>query len=216
LLQAALEQDGLRASLRLENDKLYIEYPAHEGGYGYVSPVVLLDFGARSTGEPTEIHDVTCDAAAYFDGATFPVARPRVMKLQRTFWEKATAAHVYCMGGGLAGERFARHWSDLDALSRNDRYESTIHDRAIALDVARYKKHFYRAKAADGSVINYEAAIGGELRLVPDGDALVALADDYAKTLEAGLLPDTALSFDDLMKSCQSIEDRLNRHSDAP
>jgi len=36
-----------------------------------------------------------------------------VLAAERTFWEKATAAHVYCLQGRLRGERYSRHWYDL-------------------------------------------------------------------------------------------------------
>lgn len=76
----------------------------------------MLEYGARSTGEPSQIHDVVCDAAAYLKELEFPTAQPRTMKAERTFWEKATAIHVFCVQGKLRGERFARHWHDLVRL----------------------------------------------------------------------------------------------------
>jgi hypothetical protein len=45
------------------------------------------------------IHDVVCDAAAYLKELEFPTARPRTMKAERTFWEKATAVHVFAFRG---------------------------------------------------------------------------------------------------------------------
>ena len=38
----------------------------------------------------------------------FPTAHPLVMDAERTFWEKATAAHVYCQQARLRGERYSR------------------------------------------------------------------------------------------------------------
>lgn len=49
------------------------------------------------------------------------------------------------------------------------------------------------------------------LRLVPAGDALLALADDYARMVEDGWLLDDAEPFDALMDACQAIEDWANR-----
>ena len=50
------------------------------------------------------------------DGLVFPTARPRVMHAERTFWEKATAIHVFCLQERLRGDRFARHWHDVVRL----------------------------------------------------------------------------------------------------
>jgi len=39
---------------------------------------------------------VTCDIDGRVDAVTFPTVSPVVMSVARTFWEKATATHVYC------------------------------------------------------------------------------------------------------------------------
>lgn len=52
-------------------------------------------------------------------GVLFPTASPVVMSVARTFWEKATAAHVYCAQGRIRSERYARHRHDLAAISRS-------------------------------------------------------------------------------------------------
>jgi len=93
----ALASGPLAAAIRVENDKLFIDYEATTTGSGYVAPIVMLEFGARSTGEPASFRDVVCDAAGLVDGVDFPSARPRVMHAERTFWEKATAIHVFCL-----------------------------------------------------------------------------------------------------------------------
>lgn len=41
-------------------------------GTGYVAPSVMLEFGARSTGEPSEPRAIRCDAAAHLPGVEFP------------------------------------------------------------------------------------------------------------------------------------------------
>lgn len=108
----ALTAQGLHAELHVagkDHEKLIVAYPAIRTGTGYAAPTVQLEFGARATGEPHQIHPVTCDMAAVIDGIQFPAARPLVMAAERTFWEKATAAHVYCLQGRLRGERYSRH-----------------------------------------------------------------------------------------------------------
>ncbi|MBO6560269.1 MAG: nucleotidyl transferase AbiEii/AbiGii toxin family protein [Nisaea sp.] len=211
LLLAAMERDGVKATLRQEaNERLYIDFPGHREGYGYVRPAVMLEFGARSTGEPTEPHQVVCDAAPHLSEISFPTAAPRVMKLERTFWEKATAAHVYCAQAQLKGERFARHWHDLAAMTLSPDYETAIEDRGIAGSVARHKAIFFREKDSEGSVVDYTAAVTGSLRIVPEGDARRVLEEDYRKMVEAGLLHGSAPSFDELMATCSVIQERAN------
>lgn len=83
-------------------------------------------------------------------------------------------------------------------------------DRDLAKEVARHKSVFFAERAADRSSINYEAAVDGHLRLVPDGEAVVALADDYRRMVEDGLLLEEAEDFATLMEECGVIQAQAN------
>jgi hypothetical protein len=116
VIEASLARERLDAKVELagqENDKLLLQYPALAQGTGYVPPVVTLEFGGRATGEPHEALQVVCDMDGPLPDVSFPTATPLVMSVARTFWEKATAAHVYCAQARIRGERYARHWHDL-------------------------------------------------------------------------------------------------------
>jgi hypothetical protein len=207
----ALAVNSLKAALRVEGEKLFIDYEATTAGSGYVSPSVMLEFGARSTGEPASSRDIGCDAAAVLEGVVFPSARPRVMHAERTFWEKATAMHVFCLQERLRGDRFARHWHDVARLDEAGFAEAALADRELANAVARHKGMFFAEKAADQTAIDYAAAVAGELRLVPQGEALKALSEDYARMVDDGLLLDDAEPFDALMARCGDIAEKANR-----
>lgn len=211
LLMDAIGAQGLSASTRVEGEKLFIDYEATATGSGYVAPIVMLEFGARSTGEPASPRDVICDAAGLVEGVTFPTATPRVMHAERTFWEKATAIHVFCMQERLRGERFARHWHDVVRLDDAGIAAAATADRDLALAVARHKGMFFAEKAADGTPVDYEAAVTGQLLLVPGGEARAALASDYEHMVEDGLLLEDAESFEVLIERCKDIAERANR-----
>ena len=51
---------------------------------------------AVATGEPHQVCPVVCDIVESLTEVSFPIASPLVMSVARTFWEKATAAHVFC------------------------------------------------------------------------------------------------------------------------
>lgn len=53
-LAEALAEQSLPAKARAEGEQVFIDYQALGQGTGYVRPSVLLEFGARSTGEPNE------------------------------------------------------------------------------------------------------------------------------------------------------------------
>jgi hypothetical protein len=107
-LNAKISVAGVSAQARAEADCIYLEYTTSAQGYGYVAPRIKVEFGARSTGEPAEAHRIGCDAAEYLPDVLFPSTRALVMRVERTFWEKATAIHVFCLQGEVA-ERQARH-----------------------------------------------------------------------------------------------------------
>lgn len=210
ILQQAINREGIDARLRIDGDKLFIDYPHLARGTGYVSPSVMLEFGARSTGEPASPRDIACDAASVIEGVEFPTACPRVMHAERTFWEKATAIHVFCLQNRMRGDRFSRHWHDVARLDDAGIAAAAIADRALATGVAKHKTMFFAEKAADATLIDYGAAASGYLQLVPSGDALDVLADDYRRMAEDGLFANAQEPFDDLMDRCADIERRAN------
>ncbi len=211
LVEAALAANRLQAHVRVEAEKVFIDYDALAAGTGYVSPSVMLEFGARATGEPWQVVPVACDAAASLPDLVFPAATPQVMLAERTFWEKATAIHVFCAQGRFRGaDRFARHWHDVVRLDDAGYAAKAIADRALAKAVAAHKSMFFAEKDGAGAPIDYHAAVSGHLQLAPDGSALDLLAADYARMLEDGLLEDGAESFDDLIARCQQIQSAAN------
>lgn len=210
VIAKALAAGPLTAAIRVDGEKLFIDYEATTAGSGYVSPSVMLEFGARSTGEPASPRDVTCDAAPLVDDVVFPTARPRVMHAERTFWEKATAIHVFCLQERLRGDRFARHWHDVVRLDEAGFAAAAFADRDLANAVARHKAMFFAEKAADRSQIDYASAVNGGLQLVPAGDGAKALAEDYARMVNDGLLLDEAEPFETLMERCADITARAN------
>ena len=210
-LEKLLREHSLPAKALADGDKILIEYEPLADGYGYVKPSVRLEFGARSTGEPNEVREVVCDAAGHLLGVEFPVATPRSMLPTRTFWEKATAIHVFCHQGDFRGEgRFARHWFDVARLDAAGYAATAIADKQLAQAVAEHKAMFFAEKDKAGNVIDYRQAVNGGLILVPDGEALRALSEDYRAMVDDRLLLDDAQPFDRLIEDCRAIQQRAN------
>lgn len=99
-------------------------------GTGYVAPVVTLEFGGRATDEPHQACAVTCDIAEHLTEVSFSAATPLVMSVARTFWEKATAAHVFC-AQGIVPEGKA-----LEALAKD--YEAMLADDLMVGDAMHF------------------------------------------------------------------------------
>jgi len=70
---------------------------------------------------------------------------------------------------------------------------------------------FFSEKDVNGGKVDYFQATSGELRLIPEGPSLDALAKDYAAMLEDGLLAFEQPTFEAVMASCTAIQDEVNR-----
>ena len=206
LIETFVPKEG--CTITVQEDKIFIDYEPLFAHTTYVRPRVLLEFGGRSTGEPCNDTPIKCDAETQATEILFPTATVRAMKAERTFWEKATAIHVYCLQNSSPGERFARHWSDIACLDKVGFADSAIADRTLAQEVAAHKSVFFAEKTG-GQMISYQDAIKGKLKLIPEGACRDALAKDY-NDMEL-LFDSKPCSFDELMQLCRSLEERANK-----
>lgn len=213
VLQTALDENGINAMLSIvgkDNDTILVQYPPLRQGTGYVAPNIRLEFGARSTGEPCEILPVACDLEPLIPEIVFPQAQPKVMKMERTFWEKATAIHVFCRQSKMRGDRFARHWYDLLKLAATERIRDSLADKSWLEQVVRHKAMFFQEKDQKGTVVNYRECLNGHIRLVPEGSAREALRTDYNSMVQDGILLVAAPEFGIVMDQCASLEAEIN------
>lgn len=213
ILQTALINSDLDVSLDItgkDSDSIRVKYPPLYQGTGYVAPHIRLEFGARSTGEPYEVLPVGCDLAPLIPEIVFPQAHPRVMKMERTFWEKATAIHVFCRQAKMRGNRFARHWHDLLRLASTERIQNSLMDKSWLEQVVRHKAMFFQEKDQAGIPIDYRECLNGHLCLVPDGSAREALREDYNSMIQDGILLTQAPEFDIILKQCAHLQAKIN------
>lgn len=215
-VESGLARDGFDATIQVEGERLFVSYEPTFDGYGFIKPVVTVDFGARSTGEPREAHTVVCDAAAFLPDLSFPAARPLVMLAERTFWEKATAMHVFCLRERGRGHRLSRHWHDVVRLDDVGVSDRAITDCDLAHAVARHQDVFFREKDAAGNLIDCGEAASGNFRMVPEGKARDMLAADYDAMQADGVLLGDTTPFSVIMDRSAEIEvkvnDALRRH----
>jgi hypothetical protein len=99
----------------------------------------------------------------------FPEAGVRVMRVERTAWEKMTAIHVFCLKGNIK-DHLARHWSDIERLDAAGHVEAAINARDIAQRVAYHKSMLFIEKDAQNNKVDYFIAINGGLVLVSEGE----------------------------------------------
>jgi len=210
-LESRIAHLALPAKVEVKGATVTLTYESLTTGTGYIRPVVLLEFGARSTGEPCEPRSVTCDAAPHVAELLFPSATVATMRPERTFWEKATAIHVFCLGGKLRGDaRVSRHWYDVVALDDAGFAATAIADRELANTVARHKNAFFREKDGADAYIDYANAAHGTLQLVPGAERLAVLREDYSRMVDDGLIFGAAPPFELILERCTEIQQRAN------
>jgi hypothetical protein len=210
IVEAALAgMSGVRS--RVTESCIFIDYEPLLEPSRYAVPSVMLEFGARSTGEPSSVRPVQCDMQDFIKEVSFLVAKPRVMQIERIFWEKATAAHVYCLQGeaGLS-QRFSRHFYDLTRLAQEGYLPGALAAREVAEAVAVHKNAFFSEKDAAGNRIDYIQAVRGGIILVPTESAYDALRADYQRMVEERLFVDESESFETLISKCSTIQQQLN------
>jgi hypothetical protein len=92
-------------------------------------------------------------------------------------------------------------------MAKDDVKNEALSDLELLEQVVEFKKKFYPAAWA-----KFDEAKPGSLRLVPPGFRVDELARDY-KAMQH-MIFDKQLSFDEIMKTLQSLEDAINVFGD--
>ncbi len=115
----ALKQNGTRQRWR----KIDIYFPrVKEDSMAYQRDHILLEFGGRNRGKPTELMPVVSylSGIAGMDVLLLPAATVNAYDTGYILWEKLTALHQFCTQTKAPNPaRLARHWYDVDCLLRN-------------------------------------------------------------------------------------------------
>jgi hypothetical protein len=189
-------------------EKIWFSFPSVvEDQDDYLKSEVLIELGGRNVIDPNERHAIRPYVASLTEGVDFPEANVTVLSPSRTFWEKATLIHVECNRGRLkeSPDRLSRHWYDITRLAKNSSVKSAINDRNLLEDVIRLKKVFYNAGYA-----RYDECLSGHLRLLPEEDSMPGLKADYDKMVAAGMMYETAPSFDEIVEQIRHVEIEIN------
>lgn len=121
----AYEIPGLEAKMEPDSggEKIDIYFPrVKEDSMAYQRDHILLEFGGRNRGKPTELMPVVSylSGIAGMDVLLLPAATVNAYDTGYILWEKLTALHQFCTQTKAPNPaRLARHWYDVDCLLRN-------------------------------------------------------------------------------------------------
>lgn len=172
----------------------------------YLRSEVRLEIGPLAAWLPHEERPITSYAAQafpeVFDQREFSV---RVIRAERSFWEKATILHheAHRPPGSPMPARYSRHYYDLARMADSPVKDAALADTGLLADVVAFKERFYPRSWA-----RYDLAIRGTLRLLPGGEMLKALEADYRAMADMifGRVPD----FADIVARLAALEAEIN------
>ncbi|MDI4650576.1 MULTISPECIES: nucleotidyl transferase AbiEii/AbiGii toxin family protein [Pseudoalteromonas] len=201
---------GLQVSY-LNSEKIEVHYPivAEQRGSRYHLGPVLLEFGARNRGKPTEPSKLTTylsEIEEYEEAFSLPVAE-NVLVFDPSYiiWEKMTALHQFCTSEKQPNAaRLARHWYDVDCMMCKGIVDPLRNHQAI-YDVVEMKSARWGVKGVDFSL-----ASTGKLRLIPDEPLRTAIAQDYAEMVEGGMYFSKPDEFSTILDRLRSTEKMIN------
>lgn len=172
----------------------------------YISPSVKIELSARPGQNPNDNHLISSYVAESFpDQFETASCEVRVIKAERTFWEKATLLHRAFHRENIEGfpERLSRHCYDLVMMKRSTIADNAIQQIGLLENVIRNKEVFFYQRWA-----RYDKILDGKLRLTPISEIRSILKSDYQKMDEMifGEYP----QFDDLITDLKELEERIN------
>lgn len=175
----------------------------------YLRPEVRLEIGPLAAWLPHEERQITAYAVQAFPRVfqlrEFPV---RVIRAERTFWEKATILHheAHRPSDSPLPARYSRHYYDLARMAASPVKDAALADTDLLAAVVAFKQRFYPRAWA-----RYDLARRGSLRLLPGGETLTALEADYRAM--ADMIFGRRLDFAEIMARLGALETEINGSS---
>ena len=192
-----------------DGEKIDIHFPrVTKGTHDYQLDHILLEFGGRNRGKPTNTIAVDC-YLEYIPGLeqlVLPKAQVSAYQAEYILWEKLTALHQFCTQNSSPNpDRLARHWYDVDCLL-SMQFADPLNSNTARNDVIEMKKHRWASHGVD-----YEAILAGELLLLPDEERLPAIEKDHENAIKGGMFFTTPDSFADILERLKFTQDQINQ-----
>lgn len=182
-----------------------IRYPASFPDR-YLRPELRLEIGPLAAWLPHENKLISSYAADQFPQVfARRECSVRVIKAERTFWEKATILHheAHRPEGNTQPPRYSRHYYDLARMAAAPVKDAALANLELLADVVAFKQRFYPRGWA-----RYDLAVPGSVRLVPGEAVLTTVETDYRAMTNMifGEVP----TFSEILASLQALEEEIN------
>ena len=203
--------DGLYAEMEVnsEGEKIDVHFPrVTKGTHDYQLDHILLEFGGRNRGKPTDTIAVDCylGHTPGLEHLVLPKAQVSAYQADYILWEKLTALHQFCtQDSELNPDRLARHWYDVDCLL-SMKFANPSNSDTARNDVIEMKKLRWASPGVD-----YETILTGDLLLIPDEERLLDIAKDHENAIKGGMFFTTPDSFSVILKRLKLVQDKINQ-----
>jgi hypothetical protein len=203
--------EGLYAEMESDSDgeKIDIHFPrVTKGTHDYQLDHILLEFGGRNRGKPTNTIAVDCylGHTPGFEHLLLPNAQVSTYQAEYILWEKLTALHQFCTQERSPNpDRLARHWYDVDCLLRM-KFADPLNSETARNDVIEMKKHLWARNGVD-----YEAILESRLLLIPDEERLTDIAKDHESAIKGGMFFTTPDPFTAILERLKLTQEQINQ-----
>lgn len=212
LLASSLKSTGWDVSLvedQNNNQQIFFHYPQSRvtQGTSYNPPRVRIELTARTENQPAMNAVVSPFVAEQFpDALSNSQVGVEVLRVERTFWEKATILHQFHFQNDpvRVSPGFSRHYYDIHELVNRGFSDKAIEEIALLTEVADHKDIYYRQQWS-----RYDLARNPRtLELLPHTDIESAIAADYVDMQEMiyGELP----TFDEILQTLRQLQSQIN------
>ncbi|MEF2279390.1 nucleotidyl transferase AbiEii/AbiGii toxin family protein [Deinococcus sp. YIM 134068] len=190
--------------------QLALHYPTVlPAGAGYIQRRVLLEFGGKNRIEPREqrtIRTYLAEDPEVRAAVELPEATVELLDARRTFWEKLTALQAACAQPQKLHRltHFSRHLLDLHVLMQRETGPAALADSSLRDDVIATKTVLFRETGVD-----YADCRTGRAVIVPEGEVLRALEQDYREMEASGMFGVEIVPFPDILATLQQMQEQL-------
>ncbi len=212
---AQYQIEGLSAELEVDEkgqfngEKIDIHFPrSTQSGNDYQLDHILLEFGGRNRGKPSQGIRVESYVAAIagFESLSLPHAVVDAYHPDYILWEKLTALHQFSTQTKAPNPtRLARHWYDVDCL-----LSTSFADPFSSVDamnhVVEMKQHRWATPGVDFGLIQT-----GQLRLLPEGERLAKISADHITASQGGMFYIEPDDFNVIAQRLREFEQQFNK-----
>jgi hypothetical protein len=183
-------------------------YPATAETVTYVRPAVRLELGTHAEFIPNEEYTIRPYAADHFpDLFENAGCELQAIKIERTFWEKATILHQehHRDADRPSPPRMSRHYYDVFMMGkRDDIRTAALGDPTLLTRVVEHKKKFFPRAWA-----RYDLAVPASLQIQPSPVWVDYLHQDYQK-MKVMFFGDEP-PFDEILDGLERLESAIRK-----